>query len=92
MEQKKNESTLKKQHTLEITSRNSGSLTGIEKVVSSCDTALVLVTSEGGLSIAGTGLKINRFNVDEGTLSFAGTVNSIKYSAAKVPMLKRIFK
>lgn len=92
MDSKKNETALKKQHSLEIASRKNGLITGVEKVVSSCDTSLVLSTSEGGLTVTGTGLKINKFSVEDGTLGFDGTVNAVRYSAAKVPLLKRIFK
>lgn len=83
---------LKKPHSIDLSNRKNGAITGVEKVISSCDTCLALATCEGGLTIAGANLKINKFNVDDGTLSFEGEINSLKYNAAKVPVLKRIFK
>lgn len=81
-----------KPHSLSVLSRASGSVSGVEKVISSCDTSLSLATSAGGMIISGNGLKIVKFSVDDGTLAFEGTVNNIKYSAAKAPLIKRIFK
>lgn len=88
----KNENKPLRSHELKITGRNKGILTGIEKVISSCETALCLVSSCGNLNIAGEKLKIIKFNADDGTLDFEGTVNSMKYSGARTPLLKRIFK
>jgi sporulation protein YabP len=81
----------KKPHTLTIDGRDKGMLTGVEKVISSNETGLVLETGAGGLTITGAGLKINKFDMDSGALVFEGTVNSVRYSTAKIPFLKRIF-
>lgn len=79
-------------HELKLNCREKGSLTGIEKVVSSCDTALNLISSCGNILISGEKLKITRYNAGDGILEFEGSVNSIKYSGAKQPLIKRIFK
>ena len=94
MKKERNEPAEKnrKPHTLNIENREKGFLTGVEKVVSSNETTLLLETSAGGLQIAGSGLKINKFDMDSGTLVFEGTVTGIRYAAAKVPLLKRIFR
>ena len=81
----------KKNHVLNIDNREKGTVTGVIKVISSNHTQLLLDTSAGGLTILGGELKIQKFNADEGYLSFEGTVNSFKYSAAKVPFFKKIF-
>ena len=81
-----------KPHELHLSGRNNGSLTGIEKVVSSNAETLNLVSSCGALVIGGTNLKILRFNAADGTLEFKGEVNTMKYSAKKQPLLKRLFK
>lgn len=83
---------VKKQHILELTNRANATISGVEKVISSSDTCLNLATSEGGLTILGSNFKINKFSALDGTLSFDGVINSLKYSAAAVPLLKRIFK
>lgn len=82
----------KREHSIKIENRNKAFLTGIDKVISSNDNTILLETSEGGLSINGMGLKINKFDADAGEMTFEGTVNKLGYSAAKVPMLKKIFK
>ena len=81
----------KKPHTLNIENRAKGFVTGVTKVISSNDSLLTLETGAGGLAIMGSGLKIHKFNAEDGTLTLEGTVNSVKYSAAKVPFLKRVF-
>ena len=79
-------------HELKILNRDHGFLSGIEKVVSSCETYLVLVSSCGNLRIDGEKLKINKYDVESGTLDFEGKVNSVKYSGEQKSLLKRIFK
>ena len=81
----------KRPHTLNIENRTKGFITGVIKVISSNETQLLLETTAGGLTILGSALKINKFNADDGVLSFEGAVNSFKYTAAKVPLLKRMF-
>lgn len=88
----KTENKPRRNHELKLSERNKGYLTGIEKVISSCDTSLCLVSSCGNLNITGEKLKIIKFNADDGTLDFEGTVNSLKYSGAKQSLIKRIFK
>jgi sporulation protein YabP len=84
--------TPQKPHSVYLENCQKGVLTGVSKVVSSNDTMLVLETGAGGMTVSGSGLKINKFDVNEGSLSFEGTVGSIRYSAAKLPFLKRIFR
>lgn len=79
-------------HEMQLSGRSKGTLTGIEKVVSSNAETLNLVSSCGALVIGGTNLKILRFNAADGTLEFTGEVNTVKYAAKKQPLLKRLFK
>ena len=67
-------------------------MTGVDKVISSNENCILLETSEGGLTVSGSGLKINKFDAESGQLTFEGTVNKMQYSAAKLPLAKRIFK
>lgn len=83
---------VKKPHTFTLENRKRALMTGVIKVISSNETCLLLETSDGGLSVVGEGLKINKFDVDSGQLTFEGVVNKMQYSAAKAPLLKRIFK
>lgn len=78
-------------HELCLSCREKGSLTGVEKVISSCETQLQLVSACGGLTIGGEKLKILQFNAQTGLLDFEGTVHTVKYTAPRKPLLKRIF-
>ncbi len=87
-----NKTAAKKPHSITLENRKRAIMTGVEKVISSNENCIMLETSEGGLTIAGTGLKINKYDVESGQLTFEGVVNKMQYSAAKAPLLKRIFK
>ena len=50
------------------------------------------MTGEGGLTITGADLKLEKYSVEDGNLTFSGRVNALKYAGAKVPLVKRIFK
>ena len=79
-------------HSFNMTDRSKAALTGVSKVDCSNSNELVLTTSMGKLEIRGSDLKISRFDVSDGSLSFTGNIDSIKYATAKQPLLKRIFK
>jgi len=85
------EKELKKPHNLTVDNRQRGQVTGVIRVIASNDTQLVLETTMGGLTILGADFKIIKFNADEGFLSYEGSTNSVKYTTAKLPLLKRMF-
>lgn len=86
------EKEVKKSHSFSVENRNSCSMSGIEKVISSSDSAIIIISSCGEMEILGKKLKINKFEVEDGTFCFDGEIDCIKYSAPKVPLLKRLFK
>ena len=79
-------------HSVAIADRKKGSLTGVLKVDGSSDSELSLTTSLGRLVITGSGLKLTKFDEADGVLAFVGNVDCFKYTQAKQPLLKRIFK
>lgn len=79
-------------HSVNMIDRKKATLTGIAKVESSNATELVLFSCLGRLLITGSELKIERYDVAVGELALTGNVDCIKYTAAKQPFLKRIFK
>lgn len=81
----------KKLHNLTIENQSKGMISGVEKVISSSDTALYLDTSVGGLAIVGTDFKITKYDMDTGALVFTGKVQSFKYSGKKQSLLKKMF-
>ena len=44
------------------------------------------------MTVSGADLKLERYDEAEGMLTFSGSVGAIKYTGAKVPLLKRLFK
>jgi len=82
----------KKNHNLAIENCTFTTLTGVEKVINSSDNSISVISTEGSVVSLGKELKIERFSIDEGELAFSGRVSTIKYTAAKTPMLKKIFK
>lgn len=83
---------IKKEHFVHIDNRSKASMNGVNKVISSCDNTILLDTSEGGLTVLGSSLKIVKFDAVIGELSFEGVINRLTYSAAKEPLMKRLFK
>ena len=83
---------IKKPHSFEVKNRKCCSMTGIEKIISSSAQCLSVVSSLGAMEINGKNLRINEYSVENGTLSFEGDIDAIKYTAAKVSFLKRLFK
>ncbi|MCL1945115.1 MAG: hypothetical protein FWF56_04845 [Firmicutes bacterium] len=89
-----NQST--KTHSINIETRNRGTVTGVDKVISSNDTSINLHTIDGGLHMSGKDFKIKKYSQEEGIISFEGEVDNIKYSQLRTPqkggILKKMFK
>lgn len=79
-------------HGFKFDERQNGFISGVQKVVGASGTTLNLVTVKGDLVITGKDLKIVKYDEADGNLSFTGDIDSFKYSGAKVPLLKRLFK
>lgn len=78
--------------SIALTNRERAEISGVEKVIRSNAETIELVTKRGGLTVSGSELKIDRFDVADGELELSGKINSLKYLEAAVPLLKRIFK
>jgi len=82
MEEKKITAKVKQEsvHNLILENRKKLSVSGIEEVESFNEEEIILRTGQHGvLVIKGSGLHINRLNVDTGDVSIAGTVASMDY-------------
>ncbi len=86
------EKEVKKPHSFSVDNRTSCNMSGIEKVISSSEERIIVVSSCGEMEIRGKKLKISKFDVDDGTFCFDGEIDGVGYSAPKVPLLKRLFK
>lgn len=87
-----------KNHRLQITNRNRGSLDGIKDVIAFAPEEVKLSTEQGRLTICGEGLHVISLNVEKGELDFEGRIDSMVYSEENTPgkvaskFLGRLFK
>jgi len=69
-----------KTHTLHLDGREKLAVTGLEEVVSSNASGLVLKTCAGTITVTGAGINITRLSLDEGVAVAEGSFDSFKYS------------
>ena len=79
-------------HSVNMTDRKKAVMTGVAKVDGATDTEVELTTALGRLVVTGSQLKIAKYDDADGNLTLQGNIDSIKYAAAKTPLIKRIFK
>ena len=77
---------------IEIIGRRRLAMSGVETVDGFSEQQLRLTVSGVKVKITGEKIKITAFNKATGTLMADGVFNEIKYNAAKVPLIKRVFK
>ncbi len=68
-------------HRLIFNDRRTGSLTGVQDVVSFDENQVVLDTNMGLLTIKGKELHLSRLTLEKGEVDMEGTVDSLAYSA-----------
>ncbi len=92
------EKQVKTGHKLQMTDRETGSISGVKDVVA-FDDGEVSTTNAGMLTIKGSELHVTRLDLDKQEVDIAGQVDSLVYSQGTVlkskggdGMLKRLFK
>lgn len=90
MEQLKNSNLL-------LENRKRLTITGTIEVIAFDEEKIILSTTLGRLDIKGTGLKIDKLDVQNGDLTINGTINSMVYSSKNIntnkqSIIKRIFQ
>lgn len=90
MEQLKNSNLL-------LENRKRLTITGTIEVIAFDEEKIILSTILGRLDIKGTGLKIDKLDVQNGDLTINGTINSMVYSSKNIntnkqSIIKRIFQ
>lgn len=70
-------------HKLVLNERKTLTLTGVSEVVSFDDTAVVLRTSLGTLTVHGSGLQLKQLSQDGGQVAVEGTVSALIYEENK---------
>lgn len=82
-------------HQLILEDRRALTVTGVSDVDSFDETAVVIYTDLGELSVHGEGLHINRLNVESGELTLEGKIQSMAYSekpSGQGGFFSRLFK
>ena len=80
-------------HKLEIIGCNKTLVTGITNVESASDTGVVMYVDKVVLTIEGSGLQVQKIDVDAGNVELIGQVKSIKYLDKKRGgLLKKLIK
>ncbi len=81
------------EHTLNLTNRETLSLTGISDVDSFNEEEILAVCSCGELTIKGNTLHIEELNLENGILTVSGKIVSLTYSEkfSSTSLLKRLF-
>lgn len=66
-------------HALELSGREKLSISGVDDVAAFDESAVILSTSQGELSIRGDGLHIDRIDLETGRLEVHGHVCELSY-------------
>ena len=82
------------EHAATLLDRKRLSLTGVQDVDCFNDQIVVLRTTLGMLTVAGTGLNMSRLNLEEGRVEVEGEVDALEYSGGKKRggLLGRLFR
>ena len=85
---------VKRASNVNIEQRKRINVSGVEEVVNISETFLTLITSSGALNVTGTGMRINKYNAEEGFLVVDGDIEGLRYAEAvtKGGLFKKIFK
>ena len=74
-----NETPMGKKHTLVLENRRRLSITGAQDVSGFNEETASVKTTAGALIIKGSGLHIDKLNLETGDVTVEGTVNSLQY-------------
>ena len=69
-----------KAHKLILSNRRTGTITGVEDVISFDITEVLLETEQGMLMIKGADLHVNRLTLEKGEIDIEGRIDSLAYS------------
>lgn len=89
-----NETPMGKKHSLVLENRRRLSITGAEDVSGFNEETVSVKTTAGALIIKGSGLHIDKLNLETGDVTVEGTVNSLQYigSGESRSRLSKLFR
>ncbi len=67
-------------HLVSLSDRRALSVSGVQDVDSFDEMTVVIYTELGELTVKGTGLHINRLNVETGDMTMEGNIESLTYT------------
>lgn len=82
-------------HGLSLEGRSRAVVSGVSELSGCSEQMVVMMTSEGALTILGEGLHVGRLNLEEGQLSVDGTIQALEYderARGRGNALSRLFK
>ena len=81
-------------HSVILENRKAFTATGVSNVDSFDEQSIVAYTDLGELVVKGSGLHINRLNIETGELTLTGEVDSLTYTQGRQNggMLSRLFR
>lgn len=77
-------------HKLTLDDRKSLTVTGVTEVVSFDESAIILRTAMGTLSVQGSELKLKALSLDGGTVAVTGSIAALIYEEPRTGM-RRLF-
>ena len=80
-------------HSLALDQRKNLTMTGVSEVVSFDDTAVVLRTSLGTLTVQGQGLRLKTLSTEGGRVAVTGAISLLSYEEPREPggWMRRLF-
>lgn len=79
-------------HSIVITEGALVEINGIESVSSATESQIKATSTKGGLIISGTGLHVEKLDLEQRLLVANGKIQSIRYTNVAKSFFKRIFK
>lgn len=79
-------------HIVTISNRKDCSLGGVTKTILTSSDRIIAATVMGDITVIGKQLHMTSYDEKTGDMAFSGDIDSIKYSAAKTPLMKRLLK
>lgn len=79
-------------NTITLTNQSNLFLTGVDKVINVCPTEVIVEINGKKLCVLGSGMEIQRLDLENKILIVEGLVNTIKFANPKQSLVKRIFK
>ena len=82
-------------HSLELTERKKAVVRGVQAVDSFNEQMVTLATSQGALTLLGSGLHVSHLNLEDGQLLVEGEIDALQYDSsprARGSLLSRLMR